>query len=110
MLKHLMAMDELLASKLLFSVDLSIQRWLDQCRSANDREMEVDDNLVNFFQLVNQTLNQQLSVILPPSFEMKVIAAGDSNGEDEDDGKRKRKRNPNGGADEKSINEDPEED
>ena len=98
-LRYLMASDELLASKLLFNVDLSTQRWLEQCRIANDRETDVDDSLMNFFPLVNQTLSQQLNVVLPSPFEMNEVPT-ENKGNDDDDGKRKRKRdsNSNGGG------------
>ena len=50
-----------------------------------------------FFLLVDQTLSQQLNVVLPPPFEMKEIPAGNI-GEDDDEEQGKRKRNSNSGG------------
>lgn len=69
-IKSVIAGDNTTPTKILYAADLRTQRWLKQCEEADDRA-DVDDDLLNFSHIVEDTLNQSLRVNLPPVFDVQ---------------------------------------
>ena len=66
-LLHAAAADSKLPTKLAYAVDKQHQRWMKQCEVNDGREM-VNDNLLDFDSIVEDCLNDRLSVRLPDVF------------------------------------------
>jgi len=67
-LLHTAAADSKFPAKLTYAVDKQHQRWMKQCEFNDDREM-VNDNLLDFDSVVEDCLNDRLSVRLPDVFK-----------------------------------------
>ena len=67
------ALDEFFAAKFLFAVDRRVQRWLRSCEQAVTTPMQVNDNILNFDDLLEQILNGVFQMNLPASFKKVVI-------------------------------------
>ena len=61
--------DKFFATKFLYAINTRSQRWLAQCKEANNRA-GVDDNIINFDDVLNPILNCQFNVRLPPVFSL----------------------------------------
>ena len=85
--ESLMETDNLLAAKIMFSVDSRIQRFLMQCKRCRDRG-DVNDSLVDFTGLSEDCLNQAFNITLPPAFQFLGAEKPDPN---DKENKRKRK-------------------
>eukprot|EP00957_Ditylum_brightwellii_P179808 13697093-Ditylum_brightwellii.AAC.1 len=46
------SMDEMFPAKILYAVDTRLQRWMVECRKAQDRS-EVDDRIIEFCDIVD---------------------------------------------------------
>ena len=71
--------DKLFATKLGYAIDTSVFRWLQHCRSNQDRS-HVNDSLLNFDYLIDQVLTDSFFQILPTTFKRFS-----SNNEDDSD-------------------------
>jgi hypothetical protein len=67
-------LDEEFNSKFLYAIDLRMQTWLKQCKTAAVRH-EVDDNIINFYPLISEVLFGSFHINLPPTFKIKDPAA-----------------------------------
>jgi hypothetical protein len=54
----------------LLAVDLRLQIWLKECKSAKDQN-KVYNTIINFASLVNQVIFGSFHMDLPPTFKMK---------------------------------------
>lgn len=63
--------DNRFISMFLYGVDVRVQRWLDECREASDRE-EVRDDLINFNNMVDQVHDGTFQISLPSCFKSAV--------------------------------------
>ena len=60
--------DKIFFTKFAYQVFTRVFRWLQQCAQELDQE-NVDDSLLDFKDLVNQVLNDQLQQVLPSTFK-----------------------------------------
>ena len=60
--------DQLYPAKMLYCVDTRVQRFLAQCKRLNDRE-DVNESLVNFEDITENSLNQCFNITLPVAFQ-----------------------------------------
>ena len=60
--------DPLYPAKMLYCVDTRVQRYLGQCKRLNDRE-DVNENLVKFDDITENSLNQCFNITLPVAFQ-----------------------------------------
>ncbi len=51
------ALDKFFAARFLFSMDRRVQRWLRMCEAATMTHSSVNDNVLNFNDLLEQVLN-----------------------------------------------------
>ena len=65
--KGCIAADCELPAKILYAMEIRIQRWLGECKKYDDRSM-VNDRLVCFDEIFEMVMNCSLNVILPPNF------------------------------------------
>ena len=56
-----------LPTKILYAMEIRIQRWLAECQKFSDRLM-VNDRLVSFDKIFKMVMNSSLNVILLPNF------------------------------------------
>jgi hypothetical protein len=97
------ALDEFFAAKFLFAVDWRVQRWLRLCKQASIACTQVNNNVLEFKDLLKQVLNSAFQMNLPASFkkvvnssktaaieETKHATAGNK-GEENGGNKKKRK-------------------
>lgn len=66
-------------SMFLYGVDVRVQRWLEECKEALDRE-DVRDDLINFDNIVDSVLDGTFQIALPSCFksdERKKTKTGD---------------------------------
>ncbi len=63
------ALDEFFPSKFLFTVDRRVQRWLRTCQNAILSQTHVNDNVLDFENLLEQVLNGSFHIILQASFK-----------------------------------------
>ena len=56
-----------LPTKILYTMEIRIQRWLAECQKFSDRSM-VNDRLVSLDKIFEMVMNSSLNVILPPNF------------------------------------------
>ena len=76
-LRDQIALDEFFPSKFLFAVDRRVQRWLRTCQHATLSRKHVNDNVLDFDNLLEQVLNGSFHIILPASFKkIEVASAG----------------------------------
>jgi hypothetical protein len=76
-LRDQIALDEFFPSKFLFAVDRRVQRWLRTCQHAILSRTHVNDNVLDFDNLLEQVLNGSFHIILPASFKkIEVASAG----------------------------------
>jgi hypothetical protein len=68
-LRDQIALDEFFASKFLLTVDRRVQRWLRSCQNATLSRTHVNDNVLDFENLLEQVLNGSFNMVLPPSFK-----------------------------------------
>ena len=66
-LKHLIAADSKLPTKMLYAAHIKMQRWLKQCKIASCRD-EVADNVLKLSRIVDDVLDSRLFVNLPSCF------------------------------------------
>ena len=92
--KGCIAADCELPAKILYAMEISIQRWLGKCEKYDDRSM-VNDRLVCFDEIVEMVMNCSLNVILPPNFikppPINPTVTPPGAGDDEGKGGGKRK-------------------
>ena len=70
--------DNTFATKLGYAVDTRVFRWLEQCRTFNDRS-QVNDSLLDFNIIVDQILTDSFFQVLPLTFRKFVATdAGDN--------------------------------
>ncbi len=63
-------LDKEFPAKFLLAVDTRFQIWLNDCKSAKNRD-EVDVLIIDFRPLINQVIFGSFHMILPPTFSMK---------------------------------------
>ena len=63
------------AARFLFAIDRKFQRWLGECKRDNMSRADVNDKLLDFSNDVNDILNGQFRMRLPPSFQKGPAAA-----------------------------------
>ncbi len=63
-------LDKEFPAKFLLAVNTRFQIWLNDCKSAKNRD-EVDDSIIDFWPLINQVIFGSFHMILPPTFSMK---------------------------------------
>ena len=68
-LRDQIALDEFFPSKFLLAVDRRVQRWLRSCQNATVSRSHVNDNILDFDNLLEQVLNGSFHMALPPSFK-----------------------------------------
>ena len=56
-----------LPTKILYAMEIRIQRWLAECQKFSDRLM-VNNRLVSFDKIFEMVMNSSLDMILPPNF------------------------------------------
>jgi hypothetical protein len=56
-----------LPTKILYAMEIRIQRWLAECQKFSDHSM-VNDCLISFDEIFEMVMNSSLNVILPPNF------------------------------------------
>jgi hypothetical protein len=59
------ALDKFFATKFLFAIDRRVQRWLRMCEQARDSCIQVNNNILNFNNLLDQVLNGSFQMNLP---------------------------------------------
>ena len=80
------ALDNLFVAKLLFAVDKRVQRWLKMCELAHNSRSQVNDNVLNFDDLIDGVLNGTFNLTLPATFKMQqgtTATISGTNGSDE---------------------------
>ena len=82
-----MAQDSSLIAKLVYKLDLHVQRWIEQCYNVVDREFINDETILCFDQIVNDAVMGNLNGSLP-----KAIRDLLEEDDDEVDGMKKGKR------------------
>ena len=101
--------DMLLPAKMLFALDEEVQRWLENCMMAKDRE-EVDDSILEeLSSIITDVLKGRFDVKLPKSFKLESTYSPNV---DISSGPRslKKQRLPDNANDNKLVNADPNED
>jgi hypothetical protein len=73
-LRDQIAIDKFFAAKFMLAVDRRVQRWLKMCENCTMTRTSVNDNVIDFGDLLEQVLNGCFTMNLPPSF--KVVQAG----------------------------------
>ncbi len=68
-LRDQIALDKFFAARFLFAVDRRVQRWLRMCKAATMTRMSVNNNVLNFDDLLEQVLNGSFHMNLPTSFK-----------------------------------------
>jgi hypothetical protein len=63
------ALNKFFATKFLFAIDRRVQRWLRMCEQASVSCTQVNDNILNFDNLLDQVLNRSFQMNLPTSFK-----------------------------------------
>ncbi len=79
----LIAQDKFFASKFLFAIDTDIQLWLAECEAKELRE-EVNDQLIDFSDLLLQVKKRQFEVNLPTAFMSIMTKEPNSKEKDSD--------------------------
>ena len=74
-LKHLIAADSKLPTKILFAAHTKMQRWLKQCKTASCRD-EVADNVLKLSRIIDDMLDSRLFVSLPSCFRQVTREVG----------------------------------
>jgi hypothetical protein len=69
------ALDKFFAVKFLFAVDWRVQRWLRSCKQASIARTQVNDNVLEFKDLLEQVLNGAFQMNLPASFKKVAISS-----------------------------------
>jgi hypothetical protein len=110
-LRNQIALDKFFAARFLFAVDRRVQRWLRMCEAATMTRSSINDNVLNFDDLLEQVLNGSFYMNLPASFKKIEVepkieatsnakpAAGarnDGNGKGTGRGKKRKNKNGNG--------------
>ena len=67
-------LDEFFPSKFLFAVDRRVQRWLWTCQNAILSQTHVNDNVLDFENLLEQVRNGSFHIVLPVSFRKIEVA------------------------------------
>jgi hypothetical protein len=67
--------DSMFIAKFLFAIDTRVNLWLESCEESSMRD-EVDDDLINFFEILNHVRIRNFDYKLPPSIR-KVMENGD---------------------------------
>jgi hypothetical protein len=65
--KGCIAADIDLPTKILYAMEIRIQRWLAECQKFSNRSM-VNNRLISFDKIFEMVMNSPLNVILPPNF------------------------------------------
>jgi hypothetical protein len=73
-LRDQIAIDKFFAAKFMLAVDRRVQRWLKMCENCTMTRTSVNNNVIDFGDLLEQVLNGSFMMNLPPSF--KVVQAG----------------------------------
>ena len=104
-IKTRIASDELYAAKILYAVDTRVQRWLQECKIAKERE-NIDDSIVNFKDLTNDVLNGRFTMQLPLVFMINPATDQKIGGRPTSDGPPTKKSRMNGerGEDKRTLN------
>jgi hypothetical protein len=63
------ALNNFFAAKFLFAIDRRVQRWLRMCEQASISHAKVNNNILNFKDLLDQVLNGSFHVNLSASFK-----------------------------------------
>jgi len=104
--KGRIAADGDLPAKILYAMEIRIQRWLGECEKYEDRSM-VNDRLVCFDEVFEMVMSCSLNVTLPPNFiksPPKNPTVTPPGAEDEDGkGHEKSKKRKQGDGDEDRI-------
>ena len=110
-LKYKCKDDKLLPAKIFFGIDEEIQRWLEQCELANDRE-EVDDSILeNLSTIIHDVLRSRFNVTLPKAFKLEQSkpAEDESTPTAGPSASKKRKLSDDNKKGNRVVNEDPDE-
>ncbi len=94
--------DGKLPAKIVYAMEIRIQRWLGECEKYEDRSM-VNDRLICFDEVFKMVMNCTLNVILPPSFIKSLPknptvtppGAGDDEGKGPGKGKKRKRGDGN---------------
>ena len=97
--KGRIAADSKTSTKILYAMEIRIQRWLRECEKYDDRSM-VNDRLVCFDEVFEMVMNCTLNVVLPPNFIKSTpkipMATPPGGGEDNKNGNKKEKKRKQG--------------
>jgi hypothetical protein len=102
--KGRIAADGDLPAKILYSMEIHIQRWLGKCEKYEDRLM-VNDHLVCFVKVFEMVMNCTLNIILPPNFiksppkNPRVTPPGAEDKDGKGRGKGKKRKQGDGNED-----------
>jgi hypothetical protein len=99
--KGRIAADRELPAKIIYALEIRIQRWLGECLKFDDRSM-VNDRLVRFDEVFEMVMNSTTNVILPPNFVKPTSTASPTSSNvmsPDGDGKRKRGKEKRKAAD-----------
>ncbi len=65
--KGCIAANSELPAKILYAMEIRIQRWLGECLKFNDHSM-VNDCFVSFNEVFEMVMNSTINITLPPNF------------------------------------------
>ena len=90
--------DQTFATQFLFAVDVRVQRWLESCMTSRHRS-DVNDNFINFNNLIEQVLYHTFTLKLPASFKSKEESGNTRGGDVHDEGRNVRQKIAQGAQD-----------
>ena len=64
--------DHLFVAKIMYAIDIRVQRWLEQCKGASSR-CAVDDRIIDFREIISDIGNCRFNIELPPSFTQPTV-------------------------------------
>jgi len=102
--KNEIAVDDFFVAKFMFAIDKRVQRWLKSCERAVNSRNEVNDNILNFDDVIKHVLNGTFTMTLPPTFskvkmettEKKDAESKHKGGEGEEGKGRKKRKSEDG--------------
>jgi hypothetical protein len=87
-----MAQDSSLIAKMVYKLDLHIQRWIEQCNNVEDREFVNDEAILCFDQIVSDAVMGNLNGSLPKAIR-DLLEEDDNEVDGTKRGKRKNGKN-----------------
>jgi hypothetical protein len=108
--KGRIAADRKPPAKILYAMEIRIQRWLGECLKFEDHSM-VNDRLVSFDEVFKMVMNSTINVILPPNFVKRTPTASPNSTDvmspDGDGKKKKGKKRKSGDVEGERITKNP---